>query len=58
MNGGVLIEKMVDELKAGANIEKVVDKYCTCKTPRLRQKLIDGIRKIVSHNTKEKTINV
>lgn len=54
MNGDVLIEKMLDELKAGADIEEVVDKYCTCKTPRLRQQLIDGIREIVGHNTKEK----
>ena len=52
MNGEVLIEKMVEELKAGADIEKVVDTYCTCKTPRLRQELISGTRTIVGINAK------
>ena len=28
------------------DIEKVVDMYCTCKTPKLRQQLIAGIRQI------------
>lgn len=37
---------MVQDIKAGKNIEDVVDTYCTCRTPSLRQRLIDGIRKI------------
>ena len=35
--------RMVRDLKAGKNIEQVVDKYCKCRTPQLRQQLIDSI---------------
>ncbi len=42
-----IIEKMVGELKNGAPVEEVIDKYVTCATPELRGKLIDGMKAIV-----------
>jgi len=56
MNGEVLIARMVRDIKAGRNIEQVADSYCTCKTPELRQMLIDRIRQIVGTDMIEKAI--
>lgn len=58
MTGEVLLARMVRDLKAGKDIEKVVDQYCTCRTPRLRQQLIDGIRKIVGNDMIKKAMRV
>ena len=57
MKGEVLITKMVHDVKAGKDIEKVVDMYCTCKTPKLRQQLIAGIRQIVGRDMIEKAMS-
>lgn len=57
MKGEVLIAKMVRDVKAGKDIEKVVDIYCTCKTPKLRQQLIAGIRQIVGRDMIEKAMS-
>lgn len=51
MNGEVLLARMVRDLRAGKNIEDVVDRYCTCRTTKLRQQLIDSIRQIVGKTT-------
>ncbi len=57
MNGEVIIARMVRDVKAGKDIEKVVDMYCTCKTPKLRQQLIDGIRQMVGRDMIEKAMS-
>lgn len=57
MNGEVLIARMVRDVKAGKRIEEVVDMYCTCKTQKLRQQLIAGIRQIVGRDMIEKAIS-
>ena len=57
MNGEELIAKIVEELKAGVNVEEVVDRYCACATPGLRQQLIDGIRQIVGKDMIEKAMS-
>ena len=57
MKGEVLIAKMVRDVKAEKDIEKVVDIYCTCKTPKLRQQLIAGIRQIVGRDMIEKAMS-
>ena len=57
MNGEVLIDKMVKEIKAGVNVEEVVDRYCACATPGLRQQLIDGIRQIVGKDMIERAMS-
>ncbi len=56
MTGEDLIARMVKDVKAGKDIEKVVDRYCIRRTPRLRQQLIDGIRQIVGNNMIEKAM--
>lgn len=58
MKGEVLIARMVRDVKAGKDIEKVVDMYCWCKTPKLRQQLIAGIRQIVGKDMIEKTMRL
>lgn len=58
MNGEVLIARMVRDVKTGKNIEQVVDRYVTCATPELRQKLIDGIRQIVGKYMIQKAMSV
>ena len=58
MNGEVLLARMVRDLKAGKNIEQVVDKYCKCRTPQLRQQLIAGIRQIVGKDMIQKAMSV
>ncbi len=45
-----LMAKMVAEVKGGGNVEEIVDKYVNCKTPELRQQVIDGIRQIVGNH--------
>ena len=50
MRGEQVIKRMVAEIKAGSNIEQTVDRYCSCATPELRQKLIYGIRQIVGND--------
>ena len=57
MNGEVLIARMVRDVKAGKDIEEVVDMYCTCKTQKLRQQLIAGIRQIVGRDMIEKAMS-
>lgn len=57
MNGEVLIARMVRDVKAGKNIEKTVDMYCTCKTPKLRLQLIAGIRQILGRDMIEKAMS-
>lgn len=57
MNGEVLIARMVRDVKAGKDIEKVVDMYCTCKTQKLRLQLIAGIRQIVGRDMIEKAMS-
>lgn len=57
MNGEVLIARMVRDVKAGKDIEKTVDMYCTCKTPELRLQLIAGIRQIVGRDMIEKAMS-
>lgn len=42
-----MMMKMVNEIKAGGNVEEIVDRYVNCETPELRQQVISGIRKIV-----------
>lgn len=58
MNGEVLLDRMVREIKAGKDIGEVVDRYCTCGNPRLRQQLIDGIRQIVGNDMIQKAMTV
>lgn len=48
--GDELMEKIVAEVKAGGNVEEIVDKYVNCKTPELRQQVIDGIRQMVGNH--------
>lgn len=57
MNAEQIIERMVREIKAGIAIEQVVDRSCTCATPELRLKLIDGIRQIVGKEMIEKALS-
>ncbi len=57
MNGEVLIARMVRDVKAGKDIEKVVDMNCTCKTQKLRLQLIAGIRQIVGRDMIEKAMS-
>lgn len=57
MNGEELIERMVRDVKAGKDIEKTVDMYCRCKTPKLRLQLIAGIRQIVGRDMIEKAMS-
>ena len=51
-SGGVLaaadlMERLVEDIAAGVDMETVVDKYVKCQTPELRQQLIDGLRRLV-----------
>lgn len=57
MNGEEIIARMVLDVKAGKDIEEVVDMYCTCKTQKLRQQLIAGIRQIVGRYMIEKAMS-
>lgn len=54
----ILIHRMVKEIKAGVDIEEVVDRYCTCSTPKLRQQLIGRIRQMVGNDMIEKAMSV
>ena len=45
------------DVKAGKDIEKTVDMYCTFKTPELRLQLIAGIRQIVGRDMIEKAMS-
>lgn len=45
-----LLNDMVDEIKAGGNIEEIVDKYTDNPSPELRQQLIDGFRQAVGNH--------
>ena len=58
MTGDDLLIRMVRDVKAGKDIEKVVDSYCICRTPRLRQQLIDGIRQIVGNYMIKKAMRI
>lgn len=58
MSGEVLLTRMVRDVKAGKNIEQVVDRYCTCRTPQLRQQLIAGIRQIVGKGMIQKAMRI
>lgn len=58
MSGEDLMYRMVRDLKAGKNIEKVVDRYCKCRTPQLRQQLVDGIRQIVGKDMIQKAMRL
>lgn len=58
MTGEILVARMVRDVKAGKDIEKVVDRYCTCRTPQLRQQLIAGIRQIVGKDMIEKAMRL
>ena len=59
MNGEalIIIARMVRDVKAGKDIEKVVDMYCKCKTQELRQQLTAGIRQIVGRDMIEKAMS-
>lgn len=57
MNGEVLIARMAREVKAGKDIEKTVDMYCTFKTPELRQQFIAEIRQMVGRDMIEKAMS-
>ena len=48
--GDDLMAKMVAEVKAGGNVEEIVDRYVDCKTPELRQQVISGIRQMVGNH--------
>lgn len=48
--GDDLMAKMVAEVKAGGNVEEIVDRYVDCKTPELRQQVISGIRQVVGNH--------
>ncbi len=52
-----LVEKMCDEIRSGQCVDDVVDRYCVCGSPELRQKLIDGIREIVGRKMIEQTMD-
>lgn len=41
-----LMGKIVAEMKAGGNIEEIVDKYVNCDTPEMRQELIEQMTAI------------
>jgi hypothetical protein len=58
MSGEDLMYRMVRDLKAGKNIEQVVDRYCKCRTPQLRQQLIAGIRQIVGKDMIQKAMRI
>lgn len=45
-----LLNDMIDEIKAGGNIEEIVDKYADNPSPELRQQLIDGLRQAVDNH--------
>lgn len=55
---GKLLDMMVRDVKAGKDIESVVDTYCCCRTSELRQKLINGIRQIVGNDMIQKAMRV
>lgn len=50
MTGDILLAMMARDLRAGMKVDDVVDRYCTCSTPELRQKIIDRIRIIVGYD--------
>lgn len=58
MTGEMLVARMVMDIKDGKDIEKVVDRYCTCRTPQLRQQLISGIRQMVGNDMIEKAMRL
>lgn len=58
MKDVILVVRMARDVKAGKDIEEVVDRYCTCRTPQLRQKLIDGIRQMVGNDMIEKAMRL
>lgn len=58
MKDVILVARMVRDVKAGKDIEEVVDRYCTCRTPQLRQQLIDGIRQMVGNDMIEKAMRI
>lgn len=41
-----LMDKIVAEMKTGGDIDKIVDKYVDCATPKLRQELIDRMKEL------------
>lgn len=45
-----LLNDMMDEIKAGGNIEEIVDKYTDNPSPELRQQIIDGLRQVVGNH--------
>lgn len=47
----IVLEKIVNDIKAGGNVEEIVDKYVTCKTPELRQQVIDGINEMIENHS-------
>ena len=47
-----MIEKMLIDLHNGVSVEEVADKYVTCDTPELRQKLIEGMKAIFEEGGK------
>lgn len=52
-----LMDKIVKEMKAGGDIEEIIDKYVNCATPELRQQLIDGMNAIrVNHDLDNVTV--
>ena len=57
MNGEVLLARRVRDVKAGKDIEEVVDRYCKCRMPQLRQQLIDSIRQMIGNDMIEKAMS-
>ena len=45
----ILTMRMVGEIKAGGNVEEIVDKYVTFQTSELRQQAIESIRHIAGN---------
>lgn len=41
----VFLSKIVSEMKAGTNIEEIVDKYVDCEDQETRQHVIEGLKK-------------
>ena len=44
--GDEIIAKIVAEMKAGGDLEEIIDKYVSCDSQELRQQLLEGMKRI------------
>lgn len=47
----IMLDNIINEINAGGNVEEIVDKYIDCKTPEIRQQVIDGINEMIENHS-------